>query len=229
VPGLQTNNAVGFSDEDTPHLNVRGAPLSCVTAIGLSSHANNRLVLKSPPPLTFQGDDSAADEEAVEGDVSNKAEAIIKLLRRLSRQGERAVVFSHFPEVLRVVAKACVANNIVVAAGSPRKAIAKFKQGHLCTAVLLPTKRGADGLNLTEATHVVLVEPLLAPGVESQAVSRVHRIGQTRETFVHRFVVSETVEAAIDLFNRSPAHSSLGANRLASSVGGGRGGDIWLT
>lgn len=117
-----------------------------------------------------------------------------------------------------------MANNIVVAAGSPRKAIAKFKQGHLCTAVLLPTKRGADGLNLTEATHVVLVEPLLAPGVESQAVSRVHRIGQTRETFVHRFVVSETVEAAIDLFNRSPVHNSLGANRLASSVGGwGRG------
>lgn len=38
-----------------------------------------------------------------------------------------------------------------------------------------------------EAQHVILTEPLLDPAVEAQAVGRVHRIGQTQPTFVHRY------------------------------------------
>ncbi len=38
---------------------------------------------------------------------------------------------------------------------------------------------GANGLNLVEATDVILVEPLLNGGVEAQAISRVYRIGIT--------------------------------------------------
>ena len=42
------------------------------------------------------------------------------------------------------------------------------------------------GLTLTEAQHVVVVEPQLDPASELQAIGRVHRIGQERETWVHR-------------------------------------------
>lgn len=45
-----------------------------------------------------------------------------------------------------------------------------------------------------EAQHVLLVEPLLDPAVEVQAVGRVHRIGQAAATTVHRFVVQASVE-----------------------------------
>lgn len=58
--------------------------------------------------------------------------------------------------------------------------------------LLLLIQHGANGLNLLEAQHVVLVEPLLNPAAEAQAISRVHRIGQENKTFVHRFIVCTT-------------------------------------
>lgn len=48
------------------------------------------------------------------------------------------------------------------------------------SVLLLLLRTCAKGLNLVEATHVFLVEPILNPAEELQAVGRVHRIGQTR-------------------------------------------------
>lgn len=58
--------------------------------------------------------------------------------------------------------------------------------------LLLLIQHGANGLNILEAQHVVLIEPLLNPAAEAQAVNRVHRIGQKKTTFVHRFIVRIT-------------------------------------
>ena len=65
------------------------------------------------------------------------------------------------------------------------------------TAVLLICMRvgqGAAGLNLTAAHHVVLLEPQLTPGIETQAIGRVHRLGQTHPVTVHRIQARQTIE-----------------------------------
>lgn len=63
------------------------------------------------------------------------------------------------------------------------------KENSSVQVLLLLIQHGANGLNLLEAQHVVLVEPLLNPAAEAQAISRVHRIGQQNKTLVHRFIV----------------------------------------
>ena len=63
--------------------------------------------------------------------------------------------------------------------------------------LLINVKTGAAGLTLVNARHVFLMEPLLNPSMEVQAVNRVHRIGQERETFVYKFFVRHSVEEKI--------------------------------
>jgi SNF2 family DNA or RNA helicase len=53
---------------------------------------------------------------------------------------------------------------------------------------------GGCGLNLTEANHLILVEPAWTHATEQQAIDRVHRIGQTKQCHIHPLVTSDTIE-----------------------------------
>ncbi len=88
-----------------------------------------------------------------------------------------------------IVSRALDENGIqhcMLRSGHAQQQLNRFKREPDVTALLLPIQSGANGLNLIEATHVLLMEPVLNPGSELQAIGRVHRIGQTRPTFVHR-------------------------------------------
>ncbi len=52
---------------------------------------------------------------------------------------------------------------------------------------------------------MILVEPLFHAGAEAQAIGRVDRIGQTKPTFVHRFLVADTIEEAVQRRTKSSA------------------------
>merc|ERR1712088_1165695 len=73
-----------------------------------------------------------------------------------------------------------------------------------CSIVTIES--GANGLNLIEASHVLLVEPILNPAEELQAIGRVHRIGQKKATIVHRFVVKQSMEERIYSMVKSHQH-----------------------
>ncbi|KAL4961359.1 DEAD/DEAH box helicase [Aspergillus stella-maris] len=66
-----------------------------------------------------------------------------------------------------------------------------------CAVLLMSLRAGNSGLNLTIASHVIILEPAWNPAVEDQAVGRVYRIGQQRPVHVHRLLVPNTVEDRI--------------------------------
>ena len=57
--------------------------------------------------------------------------------------------------------------------------------------------RGGQGLNLTAADYIYILDPWWNPAVEAQAVDRAHRIGQTRRVFAYRLIARDTVEEKI--------------------------------
>ena len=73
----------------------------------------------------------------------------------------------------------------------------RFRRERRCSVFLMSLKAGGLGLNLTEASAVVLVDPWWNPAVEEQAVNRVHRLGQRRDVEVVRLVVRDSVERGI--------------------------------
>jgi SNF2 family DNA or RNA helicase len=63
--------------------------------------------------------------------------------------------------------------------------------------MLLSLKAGNAGLNLANASQVIILDPFWNPYVEEQAIDRAHRMPQQREVTVHRVLVPDTVEDRI--------------------------------
>ena len=59
---------------------------------------------------------------------------------------------------------------------------------------IVSLKTAGVGLNLVAANKVFLADPWWNPGVEEQAIERVHRIGQKRSVEVIRLVIDRSIE-----------------------------------
>uniref|UniRef100_A0A8C0BZY8 E3 ubiquitin-protein ligase SHPRH n=1 Tax=Buteo japonicus TaxID=224669 RepID=A0A8C0BZY8_9AVES len=140
------------------------------------------------------------DDIPVKGSHSTKVEAVVRTLKRIQFKdpGAKSLVFSTWQDVLDIISKALYDNNMIFSQingiSKFQENLSAFKYDPNINILLLPLHTGSNGLNIIEATHVLLVEPILNPAHELQAIGRVHRIGQTKSTIVHRFLIKATIE-----------------------------------
>ena len=113
----------------------------------------------------------------------------------------RILVFSQFVETLKwITDRLDLPYDLLTGSMSSharQAAIERFKAAGSPRVLLTSLRAGGVGLNLGEATHVVMFDRWWNPAVEIQAIYRAHRF--TRETPLHvvRFTVIDTVEERI--------------------------------
>lgn len=174
--------------------------------------------------------DGTSCKRAVKGSYGTKVTHLVADILDLRDSGDKGVVFSQWEDMLDIVQSALVENEVsCIRAGSRRDigdSVSRFRSPGV-TVLLLNVKNGAEGLTLLEATHVYIIEPWLNTALDSQAISRVLRIGQRRRTYVHRYLMKNTIEMKIDKLreehqqDEEAIEESLNVGRKAAINAGG--------
>ncbi|GMF10218.1 unnamed protein product [Phytophthora lilii] len=137
------------------------------------------------------------------GGLGSKLDALLMRVNMLRQDNPsvKCLLFSQWSQMLELAVQALPRIGVrCYMYGTKRQLPQLLSQFQTCPAacvLALPFKVGANGLNIVEATEVLLIEPFLSSSIEAQAVNRVHRLGQTQRTRVHRFIVQNTVEERI--------------------------------
>jgi superfamily II DNA or RNA helicase len=136
------------------------------------------------------------------GEPSAKLDVLLEQIREVLEGGHKALVFSQFTSMLRIVRDRLDANGTVYeyldgATTNRQRPVERFQNDPNCSLFLISLKAGGLGLNLTAAEYVFLLDPWWNPAVEAQAVDRAHRIGQLRQVFAYRLIARDTVEEKV--------------------------------
>jgi SNF2 family DNA or RNA helicase len=143
---------------------------------------------------------------------SGKTETLFELLEPLLDEGQKVLVFSQFVQMLLLLEKECrqrqINTHILTGQTKDRQAVVNTFQADENPGVFLLSLRAAGtGLNLTNASYVVLYDPWWNPAVEAQAIDRSHRIGQTQTVNAYRLIAPGTVEEKIWELQQSKAQT----------------------
>ena len=160
---------------------------------------------------------------------SGKLNRLTEMLEEVLAVGDRALVFTQFAQMghllQRHLQEAFGQEVLFLHGGVPQrqrdKLLLRFQDDERAPSIfVLSLKAGGTGLNLMRANHVFHYDRWWNPAVENQATDRAHRIGQSRDVQVHKYISVGTLEERIDMLIESK-------RALAENVVGT--GEAWLT
>ncbi|KIY69814.1 hypothetical protein CYLTODRAFT_420375 [Cylindrobasidium torrendii FP15055 ss-10] len=150
-------------------------------------------------PDTF---DAIQDYHAI-GDYGEKVQTLVKHLLYLQdrERGCKSIVFSAWSDSLQILQTALSQNGIrclkIDQKAKGLSAADRFKDDKDIHVLLLHGERENAGLNITCASRVFLLESVVQHAFEVQAIARIDRLGQRKETEVYCYYAEGTIERNI--------------------------------
>merc|ERR1711874_519710 len=144
----------------------------------------------------------ASEEDLI--DSCGKMQVLHQMLKMLSNDGHKTLVFSQFTRVLDIIAislkikgyKFCQLDGRTKLEERQDQVERFFKEKDL-EVFLLSTRAGSLGINLTGADTAIIYDSDWNPQQDLQAQDRCHRIGQTKPVLVLRLVTAATYDEKI--------------------------------
>ena len=175
------------------------------------------------------------DVYSTSGIQSKKISKIIEILSTLK---DKVVIFTMFKRVVNVLSIALKKHKITFlildgdTKGIEREdVINKFKSEIKTQVIIITYKSGGEGLNLTEASNVILTEGWWCPFVLKQAERRVHRLGQKNKVNIWQLIIKNSIEEKIEeicskkldlaesFINYKSKRTNLNANTMGKILG----------
>ncbi|RWA06867.1 hypothetical protein EKO27_g8230 [Xylaria grammica] len=124
-------------------------------------------------------------------------------------QPTKSVIFSYWVKMLNLIEASLKGRGLKVyridgqsSLSQRRKALETFGNEEEYSIMLASIGAAGEGIDLTAANNVHIVEPHWNPMAEAQAVDRIHRIGQTRDVKVIRYIISDSIEKYVHWVQR---------------------------
>ena len=139
----------------------------------------------------------------VESGESSKVEALKLIVDNLSGKEDKLIVFSQYVETLKKISEDLegkITHEIYhggLSEDARNMIITRFREEEGPKVLLMSLKAGGVGLNLQEASSIVLFDRWWNPAVEEQAINRAHRFGRKNLLHVFRFMVVDSIEERI--------------------------------
>ncbi|BEI80198.1 hypothetical protein CcaverHIS002_0107270 [Cutaneotrichosporon cavernicola] len=158
-------------------------------------------------PYLFDGAEPGPPYTTDEHLIDNAGKMMIldKLLKSMQAKGSRVLIFSQMSRVLDILEDYCQFRGFKycridgnTAHDDRISAIDDYNAPDSEKFIfLLTTRAGGLGINLVTADIVVLFDSDWNPQADLQAMDRAHRIGQTKQVYVFRFITQDAVEERI--------------------------------
>ena len=135
--------------------------------------------------------------ESLEDSV--KAARLLEIANQAKEEGRKVLVFSFFLDTIGRVQQ-LLGDRVFgpISGGIPaekrQELVDQFAAGPDGSVLLCQIVAGGVGLNIQAASVVVICEPQWKPSIETQAISRVYRMGQARSVEVFRLLAEKTVD-----------------------------------
>lgn len=145
---------------------------------------------------------------------SEKLKQLLTICDEANENGHKVLIFSFFKSVLKLVKQYLGERTFEVISGEVsnnqrQEIIDEFTSSDAGSVLISQIQAGGVGLNIQAANIVILCEPQWKPSTENQAISRVYRMGQTRNVIVYRLLTKESIDETMmkvlgdktDIFN----------------------------
>lgn len=133
------------------------------------------------------------------GRQSAKMQRLVELIEEARANYRKVIVFSYFRDVLDAV-MGVIDGDVFgpltgsVPANERQRVVDAYTEAQPGAVLVSQITAGGVGLNIQAGSVVVICEPQVKPSMESQAVARAHRMGQTETVQVHRLLSDEGVD-----------------------------------
>jgi len=136
---------------------------------------------------------------------STKINAVLEQLETIRRDkpGDKVIVVSQFTSLLSILQPLLVDAGFkftrldgTMSTRHRSEVIGTFQDTSTTspTVLLLSLRAGGVGLNLNVANHLLLLDPAWNPSTEEQCFDRIHRLGQTKDVEITRYVMKNSIE-----------------------------------